>query len=246
MDRGIWAVWYDISKEDEEEYLSWLHEEYIPKELKRPGFLWAAHYKSIRSEYHNSSPVQMAKRFMEEPELGRGGNFLLLFGADSAHSFLDPAPEELLKSYDDRSREMLSRRQGDRTAYFTEVGRVDGPEIAQRGPGLTTAPMVQMGAYRSDDENYNIEVEKWYVHERLASLPEMEGCVGARKLVSLGGWARHAILYEFISPEAREHYYQIQEAPGGDANHPTGGVVRKLIHSPDSPSLGVRIWPEVK
>ena len=36
MDRGIWAVWYDISKEDEEEYLSWLHEEYIPKELKRP------------------------------------------------------------------------------------------------------------------------------------------------------------------------------------------------------------------
>ena len=246
MDNGIWAVWYDLPKEGEGEYLSWLHEEYIPQELKRPGYLWAAHYRSIRNESHNSSPVQMAKRFMDEPELGRGGDYLLLFGADSAHAFLDPAPDDLLKSYDTRSREMISRRHGDRTAYFTEVGRVDGPEIARRGPGLTPAPMIQMGAYRSDDENYNIDVALWYVHHRLAALPEMEGCVGARKLLSLGGWARHAILYEFISPEAREHYYQLQEAPGGDANHPTGGVIRKLIHSPASPTLAVRIWPEVK
>ncbi|MBT5367336.1 MAG: hypothetical protein HOL05_04765, partial [Nitrospinaceae bacterium] len=226
--------------------LSWLHEEHIPQALKRPDYLWAAHYRSIRNESHNSSPVQKAKRFMDEPELGRGGDYLLLFGANSAHAFLDPAPDDLLKSYDARSREMISRRQGDRTAYFTEVGRVDGPEIAQRGPDLTPAPMIQMGAYRADDENYNIDVALWYVHHRLAALPEMEGCVGARKLLSLGGWARHAILYEFISPEAREHYYQIQEAPGGDANHPTGGIVRTLIHSPDSPTLGVRIWPEVK
>ncbi|MBT3820308.1 MAG: hypothetical protein HOC91_18835 [Nitrospinaceae bacterium] len=246
MDSGIWGVWYDLPKEGEDEYLSWLHEEHIPQALKRPDYLWAAHYRSIRNESHNSSPVQKAKRFMDEPELGRGGDYLLLFGANSAHAFLDPAPDDLLKSYDARSREMISRRQGDRTAYFTEVGRVDGPEIAQRGPDLTPAPMIQMGAYRADDENYNIDVALWYVHHRLAALPEMEGCVGARKLLSLGGWARHAILYEFISPEAREHYYQIQEAPGGDANHPTGGIVRTLIHSPDSPTLGVRIWPEVK
>ena len=246
MDSGIWGVWYDLPKEGEDEYLSWLHEEHIPQALKRPDYLWAAHYRSIRNESHNSSPVQKAKRFMDEPELGRGGDYLLLFGANSAHAFLDPAPDDLLKSYDARSREMISRRQGDRTAYFTEVGRVDGPEIAQRGPDLTPAPMIQMGAYRDDDENYNIDVALWYVHHRLAALPEMEGCVGARKLLSLGGWARHAILYEFISPEAREHYYQIQEAPGGDANHPTGGIVRTLIHSPDSPTLGVRIWPEVK
>ena len=246
MDSGIWGVWYDLPKEGEDEYLSWLHEEHIPQALKRPDYLWAAHYRSIRNESHNSSPVQKAKRFMDAPELGRGGDYLLLFGANSAHAFLDPAPDDLLKSYDARSREMISRRQGDRTAYFTEVGRVDGPEIAQRGPDLTPAPMIQMGAYRADDENYNIDVALWYVHHRLAALPEMEGCVGARKLLSLGGWARHAILYEFISPEAREHYYQIQEAPGGDANHPTGGIVRTLIHSPDSPTLGVRIWPEVK
>ena len=246
MDSGIWGVWYDLPKEGEDEYLSWLHEEHIPQALKRPDYLWAAHYRSIRNESHNSSPVQKAKRFMDEPELGRGGDYLLLFGANSAHAFLDPAPDDLLKSYDARSREMISRRQGDRTAYFTEVGRVDGPEIAQRCPDLTPAPMIQMGASRADDENYNIDVALWYVHHRLAALPEMEGCVGARKLLSLGGWARHAILYEFISPEAREHYYQIQEAPGGDANHPTGGIVRTLIHSPDSPTLGVRIWPEVK
>ena len=244
-DRGIWATWYDLPEEMESEYFSWLHEEHILAALDRPGYLWAAHYRSIRSEYHNSSAVQKAKRFMDEPDLGHGGNYLLLFGADSAHAFLDPAPDDLLKNYDTRSREMLTRRRGDRSAFFTEVGRVDGPEIAKRGPGLTPAPMIQMGAYRADDENYNIDVALWYVHHRLAALIDMEGCVGARKLISLGGWARHGILYEFISPKAREHYYQLQEAPGGDANHPTGGIVRTLIHAPDSPTLAVRIWPKV-
>lgn len=245
MDSGIWAIWYDLPEEKKDEHLSWLHESYIPNALKRPGFLWGANYRSIRNESHDSSPVQKAKRFMDDPDLGHGGDYLLLFGADSAHAFLDPSPQDLLKSYDGRTREFISGRQGVRTAYFTEVGRVDGPEIARRGPGLIPAPMIQMGAYRAEDENYNINVALWYVHHRLAALLDMEGCVGARKLLSLGGWARHGILYEFISPEAREHYYQLQEAPGADAEHPTGSVIRTLIHAPASPTLAVRIWPEV-
>lgn len=244
MDSGIWAVWYDLPKE-EDEYLSWLHEEHIPQALKRPGYLWAAHYRSIRNESHNSSPVQKAKRFMDDPDLGRGGDYLLLFGADSAHAFLDPSPDDLLKSYDARSREMISRRQGDRTAYFTEVGRVDGPEIARRGPGLTPGPAIQFGAYRAKDPAYDVDFALWYLHDRLANLREMKGCIGARKLISLGGWARHGIFYEFDSPAGHEHFFETLESQAMDTSTSVGHVVRAVEHGPGSPSKARRIWPEV-
>ena len=46
MDRGISVAWYDLAETGREQYLAWLHGTYIPKLLKIPGVLWAAHYKS--------------------------------------------------------------------------------------------------------------------------------------------------------------------------------------------------------
>ena len=46
MDRGIWAIWYNLPEEGRNEYLAWLHEVYLPEALQRPGYLWAAHYQS--------------------------------------------------------------------------------------------------------------------------------------------------------------------------------------------------------
>ena len=34
-------------KKGKDEYLSWLHEEYIPRALQRPGYLWACHQQNI-------------------------------------------------------------------------------------------------------------------------------------------------------------------------------------------------------
>ena len=50
MDRGIWAIWYDLPEEGKEEYISWLHDTYIPTMLRRPGYLWAAHVENIWDE----------------------------------------------------------------------------------------------------------------------------------------------------------------------------------------------------
>ena len=241
-DRGIWASWYDLPIDGEAEYLAWLHEEHIPSALARPGFKWAAHY---RLEHRASpSPTHKIKAFIEDPGLGRGGEFILIFGAGSAHDFLDPAPDDLLKSYDPRSQEMLARRTGERTAYFTEVGRVDGPEIAKRGPCLTPGPMIQLGAYRAKDPVWDLDFALWYLHDRLANLREMKGCIGARKLVSLGGWARHGILYEFDSLAGREHFYEELESQGMDDTTSIGKVVRAVEHGPGSPTKAKRIWPE--
>jgi hypothetical protein len=45
-DRGIWITWYDLPMEGRDAYFSWLHGTYLPGLLKRPGYLWAAHYAS--------------------------------------------------------------------------------------------------------------------------------------------------------------------------------------------------------
>ena len=46
-DRGLWATWYDLPEAGRSEHLAWVHETYIPALLKRPGYLWAAHYANM-------------------------------------------------------------------------------------------------------------------------------------------------------------------------------------------------------
>ena len=81
------------------------------------------------------------------------------------------------------------------------------------------------------------ELETWYARSRLPLMAPMTGCVGARKLVSISGWAKHAILYEFVSLEAVENYFVDTDQAWSRR------VVANLIHAPHSPGLGVRIWP---
>ena len=45
-DRALWFTWYDLPPAGRDQHLAWLHDEYIPKVLERPGVLWAAHYAS--------------------------------------------------------------------------------------------------------------------------------------------------------------------------------------------------------
>src|SRR5438045_4426116 len=44
IDRALWVTWYDLPESGREDYLAWLHGTYLPNLLKRPGYLWAAHY----------------------------------------------------------------------------------------------------------------------------------------------------------------------------------------------------------
>ena len=47
MDRGLWITWYDLKEGDRDTYLRWLHGDYLPQLVRRPGVLWAAHYASV-------------------------------------------------------------------------------------------------------------------------------------------------------------------------------------------------------
>ncbi len=246
MDRGIWATWYDLPEDGKDEYLSWLHQVHIPEALARPGYLWAAHQENVMSpereaEIHrrlvhvNDPGVNVPG--VKDSGVPTGNQYLLLFGAASPHTFVDPSVPELMARADDRTREMLARRRNSRYCIFVEEARVDGPEAKSRRPGLTPGPVVQLGSFNINALENEDEMGTWYSRSRLPLMVPMPGCVGARKLVSIVGWAKHAILYEFLTLADVENHFIDTDAEW------SWQVVANLIHAPHSPSLGHRLWP---
>ena len=242
MDRGIWATWYDLPKEGRGAYFEWLHETHLPALCQRPGYAWAAHYE-IRSGGTDMDTIGARLARPEEPTLGTGSQFLILVGAPSPHVFLDPRVDRIEEEDDGRAREMRARRLGERMCIFTEEARVTGPDIGARPGGSTPGPAIQMGSFRTKTLEDEIDLGAWYAQYRLPAMSRMPGCVETRKLVSLVGWAKHAILYEFTSLEARHEHFQAHESLALEDGEWTNRVIGYTVHAPGSPSVGRRIWP---
>ena len=235
MDRGIWATWYDLQDQGRDEYLAWLHGKHLPEMLKRPGYLWAAHIQNNMTPQREES-IHQRLVHTTDPAIPTGNAYLLLFGAENPHVFLDPSPSELGEHADEETHRMLRHRSGSRYCVFVEVERGNGPEVKKRAPGITPGPVVQLGTFNSDTLAHEDEISTWYSRSRLPLMAPMPGCIGARKLVSVSGWAKHAILYEFTSMEMVEQHFT-------DHSDWSAQVVTTLVHAPHSPSLGMRIWP---
>ncbi len=186
-----------------------------------------------------------ALTYAEGGTVPSGTQFALLFGAASPHVFFDPLMEEVEGEEGEEARAMLRLRAGLRTCVFSEEVRVDGPEVGARAPGITPGPAMQMGQFLAEDAAAECDLGAWYARYRLKFMEGMPGCIGARKLLSAAGWAKHSILYEFTSLEARHEGFQKHESLSLDASGWSGRVVRKLVHAPGSPSVGRRLWPPV-
>ena len=223
MDRGIWAIWYDMPAEDKAEYLDWFHRVHIPDKLARPGYAWAAHYA-----------------------LGDGGaGYLALFGGASAHTFLNPSPGQLATRQSAETKHHIALRRNPSACILAEEIRVDGPAASLRGSGLTTGPVVQFGNYNAASPAVEDDLGAWYAQERLPLLTALEGCIGARKMLAAVGAYKHAILHEFVSQELRERYFAPHEAQARDPATWMGRIRPLLTHAPRSPAVGVRIWPPI-
>lgn len=226
MDRGVWAIWYEVPDEHKSEYLDWFHHVHIPEKLSRPGYLWAAHY-----------------------ELGHGGQaggYLALFAGNSAHTFLNPSPGQLAQRQSAQTKHMMGIRLQSSACILAEETRVDGPAAAQRGPGLTSGPVIQMGNYNAASPAVEDDLGAWYAQQRLPLLAALPGCIGARKLLATVGAFKHAILHEFVSLELRERHFGPLEAEARDPDTWMGRVRPQLSHAPRSPAVGQRIWPRVE
>ena len=241
MDHGIWATWYDLADDKRNRFMDWLHGTYLPHLQQRPGFSWVAHY---RNEGGGPAMRHLSNNVLTRPEedIGNAGQFVVIVGAPSPHTFLAPSVLDIEAAPE--FREMLALRRGVRSAIFAEETRVNGPAIRQRPQGGTPGPAIQMGSFRVRSIAEEFDLGCWYAQYRLPHMAQMPGCIAARKLLCVAGWAKHAVLYEFTSLEARlQNFEEPHEALALDGKEWTGRVVRYTIHTPGSPLVGVRTWP---
>lgn len=239
-DRGIWAIWYDLPDDGREDYFSWLHGTYLPALLKRPGYLWAAHY-ATRGTEGGSTSAQI--HHTDDPAVPPGFRYILLIGARDAFVFGDPVPSAIHAALPEEGKRMLAMRSGERVNLLTETGRCEGRARNSYKEGLISAPSIQIGSFNCPVEHEE-EMLGGYVQSRMPAMCKDASCVRTRKLNSVSGWAKHVILYEFTSVEGYERDYEAtnQHAPIGLGGH---SVVPNLIHAPHGPNSAERIWPPV-
>jgi hypothetical protein len=237
IDRGLWVTWYDLPESGRDDYLSWLHETYLPGLLKRPGYLWAAHYATRGSG--GSAQIH----HVDDPKVPTGFRYILLIGVRDAFVFGDPVPSAIHASLPEQGRKMLAMRTGERVNLMSEAGRCEGRARNAYKEGLTGAPYIQIGSFNCPVE-YEEEMHAGYVQQRLPAMCETASCIRTRKLNSVAGWAKHGILYEFASPEGFNRDYEAANAksPLGVNGH---SVVAMLVHAPGGPNSALRIWPPV-
>ncbi len=236
MDRGIWITWYDLPSAGREDYLAWLHHDYVPSILKRPGYLWGTHYAEVENKVKSSAVAKST----DDPAVATGSHYMLLFGAENADVFGDPLPCAINADLPEASRKVLALRIGERMNIMAEYGRVDGPEAKTYRDGMMLANCLQFGTYNTAWQNEE-ELLAYYKQGRLPYMAVMPGCVRTRKLVSVVGWARHGVMYEFTSLEERNKHFV---GHGDDKMKAwSASIVPKLIHAPGSANLGLRIWP---
>ena len=126
-DRGLWITWYDLPMEGRDAYFSWLHGTYLPGLLKRPGYLWAAHYAS--QDLEGGADNATRYKHVDDPEVGKGYHYMLLIAAADANVFGDPVPSVINAALPEQGKKMLAMRMGERMNLFTEAGRREGPRL---------------------------------------------------------------------------------------------------------------------
>ena len=124
-DRGIWITWYDLPMEGRDAYFSWLHGTYLPGLLKRPGYLWAAHYAS--QDLEGGAENATRYKHVDDPRVGKGYHYMLLIAAADANVFGDPVPSLINAALPEQGKKMLAMRTGERMNIFTETGQARRP-----------------------------------------------------------------------------------------------------------------------
>lgn len=248
MDNGIWATWYDLADDanspGRDAFLDWLHGDYLPGIQSRAGIAWAAHYQ-ITGGGAKMQEIHDKLARAEDGEVGAGTQFLMLAGAASPHVFADPRIDEWEARQGEPAKSMLAKRIGTRTSIFTQEEFVTGPEFDARPACSTPGPAIQMGSFRTRTVADEFDLAAWYAQYRLPNMSRMPGCIATRKLVSVAGWAKHSVMYEFTSLDARQQHFQNHESLALNKTEWTNKIITYTIHAPGSPSVGKRIWPPV-
>lgn len=242
MDRAIKAEWYDLDDGYRDDFLAWAHETYLPALQAQPGHIWIGHYNRAPQTGDAYPPGYPARVETNDPNVPRGSQYLLVTAAASTDVFFDPnkvTPNPEVKK-------QLARRKEYRYCIFVEETRVNGPDWHRHLPGTGAPPAIQFGNYLTKTEKDDVELGFWYRAMKLPQVTRARGCIGARKLVSVVGWAKHGILYEFMEMGPDEENFEKRFREAGLTERWTGRHVLNIVtHAPNGPHAGRRIWPPV-
>ena len=121
---------------------------------------------------------------------------------------------------------------------------MSGPDWYRHLPGTGAPPAIQLGNYLTPTQTDDMDLALWYRQMKLPQVTRARGCIGARKLISIVGWAKHGILYEFMEMEPGEENFEQRFRDAGLSERWTGRHVLKIVvHAPHGPHAGRRIWP---
>jgi len=243
VDLGIKAVWYDLPPQGREEYMSWLHGTYLPAASQLSGRIWAAHYEITGGGAALFDDGRDRMTRADEGEAGGGKDFLLLLAAGSPHAFFKPTRDEIAIEEAPITRKMKAQWIGARPCVFAEEARINGPDYDRKVPSGVPGPAIQMGSFRTKTIEDEFDLAAWYAQYRFPAMARMPGCIATRKLLTVAGWSKHAVMYEFTSLEARREHFHFHESLGLDDKVWTSKIIKYTIHAPGSPSVGRRIWP---
>ncbi len=244
MDHGIWATWYDVLPSERDTYLTWLHKLYLPELSARDGYRWVAHYESV----HGGGAMKIYEETLVRPsdkDVPVGTQFVMIVAGDSPHTFLNPSVFCESFELSEENRLMLGRQLNRRTCLFSEEKRIDGPAANGQSNGYIPGPALQFGSFCISSNDAEFALGKWYAQYRLPAMAKMPSCMTVRKLLSVAGWAKHAVMYEFESLEGRLNDFEIpHEAKGLEKDSWSHKIVSTTIHAPGSPMVARRIWPK--
>ena len=132
---------------------------------------------------------------------------------------------------------------GTRVVVTTEQARVNGPEIGQRPNCTTLGPFIQLGHFRVRSVKEEFDLSSWYADYRLPSIVSMAGAISASKMVTITGWARHVVLYGYVSAEPHDTNFMDHEKLAFTYGEWTNKVAKNTAHGPGRPNIGARTRP---
>jgi hypothetical protein len=235
------AEWYDLADSGRDGFLSWLHDNYLPRLKNTPGVVWTGHYRIVQKSGEPSVAGGLRRVQTDDPNVPAGSQYVLITAGDATDTFLGwQCPVAVLEQ---SAQERLKARLSYRQAIFIEEFRVVGPEGQKAWPVAAPAAM-QLGNFNVRTPDDDLELARYY---RLSRFPEVAvtgGSIGARKLVSIVGWPKHGIFYEFLAINPEDGTFETRML----ANRTPPPVKLRpiqdyVVHAPNAPHAGARLWP---
>ena len=243
MSEVIKAEWFDLDDTDRAATLDWLHQTYLPAVQSASGVGWVGHYGVVQSpakRYIKDAPEKVETT---DPSIPTGWQNVVLTAALSSEVFFGQT--NVLDRLAAHHAQELSALKNYRSAVFIEEQVVNSPEQNAAPYGMGPPPAMQIGHYNTNTPEDDIELARWYRSERFSRVSVTPGMIRGRKMLSIAGWAKHGVLWEFTNlPEGDYSFEHRFVAADRGENWSGRHVLEYVTHCYGSPNAGRLLWPK--